>query len=110
MFRIYDLEISKTSQVCCESFLKSKTPQKGTKTINNPSWNFSVTSPGTSLGGEGSSGTSLGGEGSSGTALGEEGSSGTSLGEEGSFESILNTAMKAFRCPLKKFRYGTERV
>ena len=92
MFRIYDLEISKTSQVCCESFLKSKTPQKGTKTINNPSWNFSVTSPGTSLGGEGSSGTSLGGEGSSGTSLGEEGSSGTSLGEEGSFESILNTA------------------
>ena len=92
MFKINDLEISKTSQVCCESFLKSKTPQKGTKTINNPSWNFSVTSPGTSLGGEGSSRTSLGGEGSSGTSLGEEGSSGTSLGEEGSFESILNTA------------------
>ena len=100
MFRIYDLEISKTSQVCCESFLKSQNPQKGTKTINSPSWNFSVTSPGTSLGGEGSSGSSLGGEGSSGT----------SLGEEGSFESILNTAMKAFRCPLKEFRYGTERV
>ena len=104
------------------SFLKSKNPKKLTKTINNPSWNFSVTSPvaslggegssGTFLGGEGSSGTSLGREGSSGTFLGGEGSSGTSLGEEGSFESILVTVLKAFSLDvaLKELRCGTEKV